>query len=120
MPTPYVPVDKSTDEEIAIVRQAAHFFANRGPDQLSDAQVERLRVLGAQWRLLVPAGRSAGDRLCDAYVTMYPALEAEGGIDAWGGSESKTVLTELVFVLPAEDDRWDAVRSALDVATDMR
>jgi hypothetical protein len=112
------------DEEIAIVRAAAEYMANTWPGPEWD---ERLHDLALRWRAALPTDlrqyASAGERLVKTYVQMYPSLEGSlsdrlhgCGIDAWGGSESKSVLTRLVLTFPTEEHRWDAVRRALDVA----
>jgi hypothetical protein len=109
-----------TAEEIIIVREAARQIANTlwpSPESQS-AYDARLATLGVMWRELVsrldPA--YAGKRLVDTYAEMYPALEAEGGIDGWAGSESKSVLANLVCMFPTDAQRWSAVRETLDVA----
>jgi hypothetical protein len=98
-----------TAEEIAIVRDAARHCAKSVP-----ADQALLNSLADQWRALVPARH--GERLVETFVQMYPSLEADGGIDSWESSSSKTVLTALVLSFPTAAERFDAVREALDVA----
>jgi hypothetical protein len=100
-------------EELALVREAAYRYANgSSTDDIKSVCPE----LGARWRAAIAAHAhpdGPADRLIRAFAEMYPALEAEGGIDSWPGYECRSVLCWLIEEFPREEDRFDAMHNAL-------
>ena len=106
--------------ELEFVKEAARRFANAVPavDDLVEQWVEIIKPLARNsgW---TSWGAFCATRLIEAYRRVYPELEEAGWIDAWGGSESRSVMCALALSFADTANRDAYVRTAMEACWEM-